>query len=149
MTLPAPILAVLAAFRSTFTAPTWRKVLVLVVGTVLAPSRRTVTAALRQMGLESDPHFSHFHHVVSTVASLWDRVGQPLFLAPHGHTACQGCSATPAGTSHGFCPRGDGVCILPSLDHQQPHHFHVFARLRTGLGWIVGVALPSLLPPDL
>jgi DDE superfamily endonuclease len=65
MTLPTPILAVLAAFRSTFTTPTWRKVLVLVVGTVLAPSRRTVTAALRQMGRESDPHFSHFHQVLN------------------------------------------------------------------------------------
>src|SRR5689334_24055642 len=87
--------------------------------------------------------------VVSTVASLWERVGQPLFLAPHGHTACQGCFTIPAGKSHGCCPRGDSVCILPPLDHQQPHHFHVFARLRTGLGWITGVALPSLLPPDL
>src|SRR5215831_16407379 len=78
-----------------------------------------------------------------------DSVGQPLFLAPQGHTACQGCSTIPAGKRHGSCPRRDGVCILPPLDHQQPHHFHVFARVRTGLGWITGVTLPSLLPPDL
>ena len=35
-----------------FTAAVWRHVLVLVTGTLLVPGRRTVTAALRVMGLE-------------------------------------------------------------------------------------------------
>jgi hypothetical protein len=43
--------AVLEAFRSEFTEPTWTKVLVLLWGTILARGRRTVTAALRQMGV--------------------------------------------------------------------------------------------------
>ncbi len=50
MSLPPALLAVLATFRSAFTAPTWRTVVVLIVGAVLAPGRRTVTAALRQTG---------------------------------------------------------------------------------------------------
>jgi hypothetical protein len=39
-------------FRTAFTAPTWRHVLVLVVGALLVPGRRTVASVLRVMGLE-------------------------------------------------------------------------------------------------
>ncbi len=38
-------------FRCHFTAAVWRHVLVLVCGSLLAPGRRTVAAALRVMGL--------------------------------------------------------------------------------------------------
>jgi hypothetical protein len=41
-------------FQSLFTEPTWRKVQVLLVGTLLAQGRRTVSAALRQMGHSED-----------------------------------------------------------------------------------------------
>src|SRR4029453_11988814 len=53
--MPAPVPAVLAAwmrpFRGYFTTAVWRHALVLVAGVLLAPGRRTVTAALRVMGL--------------------------------------------------------------------------------------------------
>src|SRR4051812_24877352 len=65
MSLPEPILTVLAHFRSAFTRPTWEKVLVLVTGTVLARGRRTVAAALRATGHDRDPLFSRFHAVFS------------------------------------------------------------------------------------
>jgi len=39
--------------------------LVLVEGTLLARGRRTVTAALRMMGLSEDIHFNVFHHALS------------------------------------------------------------------------------------
>src|SRR3712207_7722398 len=45
-------------FRCHFTAATWRHVLVLVGGALLAPGRRTVAAALRVMGLRSEEHTS-------------------------------------------------------------------------------------------
>src|SRR5437016_13561554 len=38
---------------------------VLVVGTLLARGRRTVTAALKQMGLHDEPDFSLFHQVLN------------------------------------------------------------------------------------
>ncbi len=47
MSLPSPIIAVLAHFQPLFTAPTWRKGVMLLVGTILARGRQTVTAALR------------------------------------------------------------------------------------------------------
>ncbi|WP_220196931.1 hypothetical protein [Ktedonospora formicarum] len=59
MALPNPILEVLAAFRPLFTAPTWRKLIILLTGTLLAHGCRTVAAALRHTGLERETNFSH------------------------------------------------------------------------------------------
>src|SRR5436190_5177325 len=65
MSLPIPIIQVLQHFRPAFTRPTWDKALVLVVGTILARDRRTVTVALKQMGLHDEPDFTLFHQVLN------------------------------------------------------------------------------------
>ena len=70
MSLPAEIIPLVAAFRPAFTEPTYRKVLVLLVGTILAKGRRTVTAALRILGLEQQGDWSKYHHVLNR--SAWD-----------------------------------------------------------------------------
>ena len=57
----APPLSVLAPFAVAFTAPTYRHVLVLVSGTILASGRRTVTAALRAVGLGDERRFTTYH----------------------------------------------------------------------------------------
>jgi hypothetical protein len=49
--------------RCCFQERTWQRILVLLVGTLLARGRRTVTAALRQLGHQDDPHFSRSHQV--------------------------------------------------------------------------------------
>ena len=54
---------VLAPFQSLFSAPTWRKVQRLLIGTLLACGRRTVTAALRHTGQGDTPSFSLYHQV--------------------------------------------------------------------------------------
>jgi len=52
MPSPSPkIIQLLSIFAISSTAPTWAKALVLLYGTILAPGRRTVTAALRAYGL--------------------------------------------------------------------------------------------------
>jgi DDE superfamily endonuclease len=63
--LPHSFATLIAPFRCAFTRPTWQKVLVLLEGTLLASGRRTVTAALRTMGLQHTKHFNGFHHVLS------------------------------------------------------------------------------------
>jgi len=66
--MPSPsaeIIQLLSVFSIAFTAPTFAKVLVLIIGTILTPGRRTVTAALRMMGLGSDKHFSNYHRVLN------------------------------------------------------------------------------------
>lgn len=52
-------------FRSAFTAPTWQHVMVLVMGAILVPGRRTVAAALRVMGMDQVPHFTNYHRVLN------------------------------------------------------------------------------------
>jgi hypothetical protein len=65
MSLPSPIIQTLLHFRPAFTRPTWDKALILVVGTILARGRRTVTVALKQMGLHDEPDFTLFHQVLN------------------------------------------------------------------------------------
>jgi len=52
-------------FSAAFTAPTWQRVLVLIVGAILSPGRRTVAAALRVTGLDQDPRFTNYHRVLN------------------------------------------------------------------------------------
>ena len=52
MSLSEPILTVLREFESAFSQPTWHRAQVLLVGTLLARGRRTVSAALRHTGGE-------------------------------------------------------------------------------------------------
>jgi hypothetical protein len=67
--MPTSVPAVLAAwmrpFACSFTTAVWGHVLVLVAGVVLAPGRRTVTAALRVMGLDQTAGFAVYHRVLS------------------------------------------------------------------------------------
>lgn len=65
MSQPSPIIQVLQHFRPAFTRPTWRKAKVLVIGTLLARGRRTVTAALKQMGLHDEGDFTLYHQVLN------------------------------------------------------------------------------------
>src|SRR3954471_11179118 len=63
--MPTSVPEVLAVWRQPFgcffTSAVWRHVLVLVAGVVLAPGRRTVTAALRVMGLDQEAGFAVYH----------------------------------------------------------------------------------------
>src|SRR6187551_3113684 len=82
--MPAPVPEVLAAwmrpFRGYFTNAVWRHALVLVAGALLAPGRRTGTAALRVMGLEQAPGFAVHHRVLSLARWSSRAVGHRLLL---------------------------------------------------------------------
>lgn len=65
MTLPAEIIPVLAHFAPACTAPTYRKALVLVVGTILAKGRRTVSSALQVLGHTHTADWAKYHHVLN------------------------------------------------------------------------------------
>ncbi len=78
---PHLILSVLDAFRPEFSRPTWPKAVTLTLGTLLARGRRTVAAALRQMGLHNDPHFSSYHQVFNRAAWSPRRVARRLLAA--------------------------------------------------------------------
>ena len=65
MSLSQPIMSVLCEFESAFSQPTWSTIQVLLIGTLLARGRRTVTAALRQMGLSQASNFTLYHQVLN------------------------------------------------------------------------------------
>jgi hypothetical protein len=66
MPTPSPeIITILSVFAVAFTAPTYAKLLTLLYGTIMAPGRRTVTAALRMVGLANDKHFTNYHRVLN------------------------------------------------------------------------------------
>jgi hypothetical protein len=56
---------VLALFAPLFSKRVFQHVQVLVAGAILAPGRRTVSSALRAMGLEQEKHFHRYHRVLS------------------------------------------------------------------------------------
>ena len=62
-TLPAAMITLLAPFAPLFSRRVWQRALVLVAGTVLAPGKRTVCAALRAMGLRHTKRFGCYHRV--------------------------------------------------------------------------------------
>jgi hypothetical protein len=68
--VPALLAAWLAPFRDGFAAAVWPRVLVLIAGAILAPGQRTVSAALRVMGLADQPGFGRYHAVLSE--ARWD-----------------------------------------------------------------------------
>src|SRR5512132_326064 len=63
--IPPILMRWLAPFAAFFTRPTWERVLVLAAGAVLAPGRRTVTAALSVLGRREGADFARFHGVLN------------------------------------------------------------------------------------
>jgi hypothetical protein len=63
--LPERLLLRLSGLPRLFTRPTWQNVLLLVAGAILAPGKRTVTAALRILGREQDNDFPIYHGVLN------------------------------------------------------------------------------------
>jgi hypothetical protein len=67
-TLPTRILHLLNPFVPLFSKRVWLQVQVLLAGTILAPGKRTVTAALRVMGLGNTQQFQRYHRVLNRAA---------------------------------------------------------------------------------
>jgi hypothetical protein len=63
--VPSRLVDWLRPFKGAFTAPTWQHVMVLVMGAILVPGRRTVASALRVTGLDQAPHFTNYHRVLN------------------------------------------------------------------------------------
>jgi hypothetical protein len=77
MTHSDPSLPILAHLRPVFTAPTWKKMMTLLTGTILTRGRRTVTAALWQTGQHLESNLSRLHQVLNR--ARWS----PLELSRH------------------------------------------------------------------
>ena len=128
---PSIIIALMAPFRSFFTAPVWDHVLALVTGMTLAPGKRTVSAALRVIGLGQARDFARYHHVLSRARWNSAAIGRKLLLlildrfAPNGpivigiddtierrwghKIAARGIYRDPVRSSHGHFVKTSGL----------------------------------------
>lgn len=65
LNLPELIMSLLIPFKPHFQQQTWIKAQILFIGAILSTGKRTVTAALRVMGLSQERHFSNYHQVLN------------------------------------------------------------------------------------
>jgi hypothetical protein len=73
------IILVLAPFAPLFSQRVWRHAQLLLLGAMLAPGARTVTAALRVMGLATERSFTNYHRVLNR--ATWSaRHGSQILL---------------------------------------------------------------------
>jgi hypothetical protein len=65
LTLPSDYTTILTSFARLFSKRIWQHAQLMLLGAILAPGQRTVTAVLRILGLEANPHFQNFHRVLN------------------------------------------------------------------------------------
>jgi hypothetical protein len=85
LTLPKEFASLLTTFAPLFSRRVWHHVQVLIVGAILVPGQRTVTAALRVMGLAHAKSFQQYHRVLNR--AIWSSLeGARLLLLLLVHT---------------------------------------------------------------
>lgn len=78
LTLPSEIMTLLTPFMQVFSRRIWDLVEVLVVGAILTPGKRTVTAVLSVMGFKDYKQYQNFHRVLNRAKWSGLRVSQIL-----------------------------------------------------------------------
>jgi hypothetical protein len=78
LNLPAEVTAFLAQFAPLFTPSVWYHAQILIVGAILTPGKRTVTAILSVMGLRQSRHFQNYHRVLNRARGSSRALSQQL-----------------------------------------------------------------------
>jgi hypothetical protein len=133
--LPEAIILVLAPFALLFSQRSWRHAQVLLLGAIVTPGARTVTAALRAMGLAAECHFTNYHRVLNR--ATWSaRQGSRILLGvlitllvPPGATIVLGADDTVERRS-GRKINAKG-CYRDAVRSTKKHVIHCF-----GVKWV-------------
>lgn len=80
LNLPAEMTAFLAQFAPLVTPSVWYHAQILLVGAILTPGKRTVTAALSVMGLRQSRHFQNYHRVLNRACWSSRAISRQLLL---------------------------------------------------------------------
>jgi hypothetical protein len=78
LTLPDEYNTLFAQLRPHFSKGVRKLAMILLVGAILAPGKRTVTAILRIMGLSQERHFQNYHRVLNR--AVWSNLRLSLVL---------------------------------------------------------------------
>ena len=65
LTIPAPIAPFLVCFRDLFSSRVWQSAQILLIGAILCPGKRTVSAILRVMDLAQEQAYGKYHRVLN------------------------------------------------------------------------------------
>ena len=140
--LPLEIQTVLFAFAPLFSMPVWQNACTLSVGAILSIGKRTVTSALKVMGLKDEKHFTNYHRVLNR--AKWDALSGAKILL--GLIICVIPSTWPLiilgdETKHLLAPTNvDHLgCYRDAVRSSQKKVVHCF-----GLKWISMMALVPL-----
>jgi hypothetical protein len=138
--LPEAIMLVLAAFAPLFSRRVWPHAQLLLVGALLAPGARTVTAALRVMGLSGERHFTNYHRVLNRATWSARQASRILLgrlvtsLVPSGAPIVLGADDTVERRSgRQITAKG---CYRDAVRSTRKHVTHCF-----GLKWVVMMLL--------
>ena len=77
-TLPAELWIPIVVFRPLFSKRVWEHAKLLLVGAILAPGKRTVTACLRVTGRSQDSDFQNYHRVLNR--ARWSAIAASRLL---------------------------------------------------------------------
>lgn len=78
LTLPSAFTPIIVAFAPLFFNGVWRSAQILLIGAILAPGKRTVTSALRVMGLSDGRCFQSYHRVLNR--AVWSNLKASFIL---------------------------------------------------------------------
>ena len=82
LSLPGEIMAILETFAREFRTGVWERAIVLLVGAIVTPGQRTVSSALRVMGLQDEADFQNYHRVLNRADWASRHLGQdPVAIA--------------------------------------------------------------------
>lgn len=77
--IPPELAPIILAFQPLMLNRSWEHAVVLLLGAILAPGKRTVASVLRIMGRRQEQHFQNYHRVLNRAA--WDlRQGSAILL---------------------------------------------------------------------
>ena len=76
--LPTAIIPVLRTFEPVISEGVWEWAKILLVGAILAPGKRTVTSALRVMGLSNEAQYQNYHRVLNRAVWCSRRLSERL-----------------------------------------------------------------------
>src|SRR3972149_492358 len=77
-TLHTEYITILGVFARLFSKRIWEHARILLIGAILSPAERTVTAALRVMGLSGEKHFQNYHRVLNR--AVWSSLEASYIL---------------------------------------------------------------------
>jgi DDE superfamily endonuclease len=138
--LPDAIILVLVSFAPLFSQRVWPHAQLLLVGALLTPGARTVTAALRVMGLSGERRFTNYHRVLNRATWSARQASRILLgllvtsLAPSGAPIVLGADDT-VERRRGRQITATG-CYRDAVRSTRKHVVHCF-----GLKWVVMMLL--------